>query len=110
MEVDDPSQASEERYNQNSDLEVVACYREIQPFEPQAVARRFMTTEIPGSLADLSIPEALYGPLTSEKKFPPSELKDLVLGQSPLLESLVPLCQQPIVNNHLSYLPGVLPL
>ena len=79
MEVDDPSQTSIGDDNQDSDIEVLACYREGQPFEPQTVAGRLMTTELPGGLDDLSIAEALYGPSYTDDN-PPSDLVDLVLG------------------------------
>ena len=45
-----------------------------------------MTTELPGSQDDLSNPETLYGPSTSEGNCPLSELFDLVLGQSARLK------------------------
>ena len=97
MEIDDPSQTSVGGDNQDSDIEVLACYREEQPFEAQTVAGRFMTTELPGGLDDLSIAEALYGPSYSNDN-PPSDLVDLVLGQSPPSESFKPLNQRPIAH------------
>ena len=101
MEVDEPSQASIGEHDQDSDIEVLACYRDTQPFEPQAVAGSYMTTELPGCLNDLSIPEALYDPSSTEDDYPPSDLGDLMLGQigqSPPHESFVPLSQQPIAH------------
>ena len=98
MEVDDPSQTSMGEDNQDSDIEVLACYRGAQPFEPQAVTGRFMTTELPGCLDDLSIAEALCGPSSTDDNYPPSDLVDLVLGQSPPGASFLPLNQQPIAH------------
>ena len=46
-----------------------------------------MTTDPSGCLDDLSIPEVLYDPSSSEGNFPPNDLIDLNLGQSPPLES-----------------------
>ena len=77
MEIDDPSQTSIGGDNQDSDIEVLACYREEQTFEPQTVAWRFMTTELPEGLDDLFVAEALYGPSYSDDN-PPSDLVDLV--------------------------------
>ena len=106
MDVDDPSQATENEVDRDSDIEVLACYSEIRPFEQQATAGRFMTTDLTGCLTgcphwlpdDLSIPEALYGPSSTESNHPPSDLIDLVLGQSPPLESVVPIDQRPIAQ------------
>ena len=107
MEVDDPSQASVREDDQDSDIEVLACYRETQPLELQAVAGRYMTTELPGCLDDLSIPETLHRPSPTDENYPPSGLVDLVLGQSPPLESFVPLSQQPIAHcSHLEPIPA----
>ena len=97
MEVDDPSQTFIGDDNQYSDIEVLACYRVEQPFEPQALAGRFMTTELPGGLDDLPIAEALYGPSSTDDN-PPSDLVDLVLGQSPPSESFKPLNQRPFAH------------
>ena len=97
MEVDDPSQTFIGDDNQDSDIEVLACYREEQAFEPQTVAGRFMTTDLPGGLDDLSIAAALYGPSSTDDN-PPSDLVDLVLGQSPPSESFKRLNQRPIAH------------
>ena len=97
MEVDDPSQTFIGDGNQDSDIEVLTCYREEQPFEPQAVAGRFMTTELPGGLDDLSIAEALNGPSSTDDN-PPKDLVDLLLGQSPPSENFKPLNQRPIAH------------
>ena len=77
---------------------VLAWYRETQPFEPQAVAGRHMTTELQGCFDDLFIPEALYDPSSTDDNYSPSDLVDLVLGQSPPLESFLPQSQRPIAH------------
>ena len=52
-----------------------------------------MTTELPRGLDDLSVAEALYGPSSADDSYPPSDLDDLVLGQS-----FMPLNQRPIAD------------
>ena len=98
MEVDDPSQTSKAEDDQDSDIEVLACNKEAQSFGPQAVAGRFMTTELPGGLDDLSIAEALNGLSSADNNYPPSDLVDLVFAQKPPCESFMPLNQQLIAH------------
>ena len=95
MEVDEPSQTFIGDDNQDSDIEDFACCKEEQPFERHAVAGRFMTTKLPG-LDDLSIAEVLYGPSSTDN--PPTDLVDLVLGQSPPSESFRPLNKRSIAH------------
>ena len=102
MEIDDLTQAMESEADRDSDIEVLACYSEAQPFQSQSVAGRFMTSDPTGCLDDLSISEALHGPSSAETSCPSSELIDQVLGNNPPPESFVPLSQQP--NAHCSRL------
>ena len=96
MAVDDPSQTSGDEVDRDRDIEILDCYRETQLFVPQTVAEIFMTTTPSGCLDDLSVPEVLYGPWSSEGTYLPSDLIDLVLGQGPSLETV---CR--LVNNQL---------
>ena len=96
MEIDDPQAEIEATDDRDSDIEVLACFKESPKFISQPVAGRYMTTELCGGLVDISLPEGLYGPSTKGDSEPTSELVDLVLGHNPPLDSFSAIEDQPI--------------
>ena len=95
MEVDDPPTVNEIE-NSDSDIEIIACFKEVPVTRPMGIAGRCMTTEIPGDIDTLFILEGLYGQSTKDDSVPSSELVELVLGNHPPTESMKPEYQQPI--------------
>ena len=95
MEVDDPLTVNEIG-NSDSDIEIIACFKEVTVARHQGIAGRCMSTEIPSDNDNLSILERLYGQLTRGDSVPSNELVELVLGNNPPNASVKPEYQQSI--------------
>ena len=95
MEVDDPLTVNKIE-NSDSDIEIVACFKEVPVARTQGVSGRCMTTEIPSDNDNLSIIEGLYGQSARDDSMPSDELAELVVGNNPPSESAKPEYQRPI--------------
>ena len=60
MEVDDPQAATEDEDGNNSNIEVLACFREVPPYKPRPIGGSFMTTESDNDSDENSLPEVKY--------------------------------------------------
>ena len=74
MEIDDPKSAVEAADN-DTDIEVIACYSEQPTPKPQAVAGRGMTCDLPSS-DGFFLYDRLYGPSTKAD----SDLEDELIN------------------------------
>ena len=81
MEIDSISVADvQDDQNSDDDIQVLACYYENQPYPPQLVAGRAMTTELTCCLNDLSLPKDDWEDTISTFTEPPQELLNWCVG------------------------------
>ena len=83
MEVDCPSSDTEVDPNDDSDIEVIACYREAPVSIPKTVGGRGMTLDLSSCVDRESQDDSLCNQFSYFNSEPEDELIDLVLGLHP---------------------------